>query len=91
MASQGTLFVEKGQPLPWRDPAIDNKLGAITGIKGRRSSPLDITEGSIVKVYFRAIAPGESGIDVEDMVLKDLSGGNIEYSLEKTVVKSREE
>ncbi len=91
MASQGTLFVEKGQPLPWRDPVIDNKLGLITGIKGRRTSPLDIKEGSIVKVYFRAVAPGESGIDVEDMVLKDLSGGNVEYSMEKTVVKSREE
>lgn len=80
--SQGTLFVENGQPLPWDEPQIDSKAGMVTGIKGRRTSPIDNTEGSLVLIHFRALGPGESKIDISDLMMTDMSGNRIDYQFD---------
>jgi len=53
--SQGTLYVQDGQPLPWTEPSIDNKAGVVSGIKGTRTTPLSNTEGSLVIVNFMTL------------------------------------
>jgi hypothetical protein len=85
--SQGTLFVENGQPLPWSEPVIDNKLGVVSGISGSRTTPLGKkSDGSLVVIHFRAVGLGKSPIGVVDLKLTGLKGSPIEYQFENTTV-----
>ncbi len=89
--SQGTLFVENGQPLPWKEPKIDNKLGMVSGIKGRRASPLeDAYEGSLLVIHFRTVAPGMSPIEVMNLVMTDRELNVIDYVIEPGKIKVTE-
>lgn len=84
--SQGTLFVENGQPLPWREPEIDNGNGVVKGISCERTAPLATTQGSLVFIHFRTVGPGRSKIDVADLKITDLEGNPIEYQFEGAAV-----
>ncbi len=85
--SQGTLFVQNGQPLPWEEPDIDNKAGVISGIKGARTSPLSNTEGSLVMVNFRTVGPGASNIEVLNLEMSDLTGARTDYQIDKATIR----
>jgi len=85
--SQGTLFVQNGQPLPWDEPDVDNKAGVISGIKGTRTSPLTNTEGSLVMVNFRTVGAGTSDIEVLNLEMSDLTGARTDYQIDKATIK----
>lgn len=76
--SQGTLFVEKGLPLPWRDPDIDNRRGLVSGIEGRRTVSTGKGEGSLVILHFMAKKPGISALEALGLRLRDFDGNAIE-------------
>jgi len=84
--SQGTLFVQSGQPLPWAEPEINNKAGIVSGIKGSRTTPLTNTEGSLVIVNFRTLAPGLSAIDALNLNMSDLTGALTDFQLDKASI-----
>ncbi len=76
--SQGTLFVENGLPLPWKDPEIDNRRGLVSGISGRRTVSNGKGEGSLVIIHFMAKNPGSGALEAIGLKIKDFDGNNIE-------------
>jgi hypothetical protein len=85
--SQGTLFVQNGQPLPWSEPEINNKAGVVSGIKGTRMAPLTNNEGSLVIVNFRTLGPGASDIEALNLDMSDLTGVRTDFQLEKAAIR----
>lgn len=69
LVSRGTAFVEEGVLPYWREGVIDNSLGFIGDVAGRLTKRQDVS-GVLAYIGFRAKAPGECRIALENVSLK---------------------
>ncbi|MFZ5924216.1 MAG: cellulosome anchor protein [Bacillota bacterium] len=67
--SRGTVFVEEMAMPYWREGVIDNSSGLIGGVGGRLTKRQDVS-GVLAYISFRAKAPGECRIALENVLLK---------------------
>jgi len=78
--SQGTLFVDDStQPprrLSWTMPSVDNRTGRIIGVAGNRGpeNVLPLAFGTLITVHFRAKAPGDTEIRVQNIDISNSEG-----------------
>jgi len=88
--SQGTLFVQNDQPLPWKDPRINEDEGLVADIVGKRETPLEISEGSLVLIHFIAKKPGQSTLELLNPRIYDLEGDPVEFNYVPAVINVEE-